>query len=86
MIGLAGVVIVACMVASECPDPVPEGVLVAFGLAGVIPVRLSGGQGTTWRAGQVVLKPADSARAGQWFADVYDGIGQANLGRRGPLI
>jgi uncharacterized protein (TIGR02569 family) len=68
----ADVVMVACMVASECPDAVPEGVLAAFGVAGVVPVRLPGGQGTTWRAGQFVLKPADSVRAGRWFADVYD--------------
>jgi len=71
---LTGVVIVASMVASERPDTVPEEVLVAFGLAGVVPVRLPGGQGTTWLAGQVVLKPADSARAGQWFAEVYDAL------------
>jgi uncharacterized protein (TIGR02569 family) len=49
-------------------------VLAAFGVAGVVPVRLPGGQGTTWRAGQVVLKPADSVRAGRWFAEVYAGL------------
>jgi uncharacterized protein (TIGR02569 family) len=74
LVVLAGVVIVACMVASERLDGVPEEVLVAFGLAGVGPVRLPGGQGTTWRAGQVVLKPADSVRAGRWFAEVYDAL------------
>lgn len=62
------------MEASERLDAVPEEVLAAFGLDGVVPVRLSGGQGTAWRAGQVVLKPADSARAGRWFAEVYDGL------------
>jgi uncharacterized protein (TIGR02569 family) len=56
----------------EMPAGVPAGVLAAFGVAGVAPVRLSGGQGTTWRAGEIVLKPADSVRAGRWFADVYD--------------
>jgi uncharacterized protein (TIGR02569 family) len=71
---LAGVVIVACMIASQHPDAVPEGVLVAFGLAGAVPVRLPGGQGTTWRAGHVVLKAAESARAGRWFAEVYDAL------------
>ncbi len=65
---------VACMAVSECPDAVPEGVLAAFGVAGVVPVRLPGGQGTTWRAGPVVLKPADSVRAGRWFAEVYDAL------------
>jgi uncharacterized protein (TIGR02569 family) len=69
-----GVVIVACMIASERLDAVPEGVLVAFGVAGTVPVRLSGGQGTAWRAGQVVLKPADSVRAGRWAAEVYDAL------------
>ena len=53
---------------------VPAGVLASFGVAGIVPVRLPGGQGTTWRAGQVVLKPADSELAGRWFADVYDGL------------
>ena len=55
-----GGVIVACVAVSEQTDAVPDGVLAAFGVAGVVPVRLPGGQGTTWRAGQVVLKPADS--------------------------
>jgi uncharacterized protein (TIGR02569 family) len=55
-------------------DGVPEGVLAAFGLAGAVPVRLPGGQGTAWRAGRVVLKPADSVRAGRWFAEVYDAL------------
>lgn len=62
------------MVAPERPDTVPEGVLTAFGLAGVAAVRLPGGEGTAWRAGQVVLKPADSVRAGRWFAEVYDAL------------
>jgi uncharacterized protein (TIGR02569 family) len=64
-------VIVACVAASEQTDAVPDGVLAAFA-AGVVPVRLPGGQGTTWRAGALVLKPADSVRAGRWFAEVYD--------------
>jgi uncharacterized protein (TIGR02569 family) len=62
------------MVASERPDAVPADVLAAFGVAGVDPVRLPGGQGTTWRAGRVVLKPADSARADRWDADVFDAL------------
>jgi uncharacterized protein (TIGR02569 family) len=62
------------MVTSERLDAVPEGVLAAFGVAGVGPVRLPGGQGTTWRAGRVVLKPADSARADRWDADVFDAL------------
>jgi uncharacterized protein (TIGR02569 family) len=65
---------VACMVASERLDAVPEEVLAAFGLAGVVPVPLPGGQGSAWRAGQTVLKPADSVREGRWFAEVCDGL------------
>jgi uncharacterized protein (TIGR02569 family) len=65
---------VACMVAPERLDVVPDGVLAAFGVTGAVPVRLPGGQGSTWRAGQVVLKPADSVRAGRWFAEVWDGL------------
>jgi uncharacterized protein (TIGR02569 family) len=71
---LAGVITVSCVVAPERLDVVPEEVLAAFGVAGVVPVRLPGGQGSTWRAGQVVLKPADSARAGRWFAEVCDAL------------
>lgn len=70
----ADVVIVARVVTSEWLDVVPEAVLAAFGAAGVDPVPLSGGRGTAWRAGQVVLKPADSVREGRWFADVYDAL------------
>jgi uncharacterized protein (TIGR02569 family) len=62
------------MVTSEWLDVVPEAVLAAFGAAGIDPVPLSGGRGTAWRAGQLVFKPADSVREGQWFADVYDAL------------
>jgi uncharacterized protein (TIGR02569 family) len=78
------VVIVACMVAAGRADAVPEGavpagrvpddVLAAFGAAGVRPVPLAGGQGTAWRAGRVVLKPADSPPADRWDADVFDAL------------
>ena len=62
------------MVTSEWLDVVPEAVLAAFGATGVDPVPLSGGRGTAWRAGHVVLKRADSVREGRWFADVYDAL------------
>ncbi|MGD0700725.1 MAG: phosphotransferase [Trebonia sp.] len=62
------------MIPAERLDIVPADVLAAFGMAGVSPVRLAGGQGTAWRAGQVVLKPADSAPAGRWDADVFDAL------------
>jgi uncharacterized protein (TIGR02569 family) len=81
---------VASMVDSERPDSeradserldsestaaeVPEEVLAAFGVAGVVPVRLAGGQGTAWRSGPIVLKPAELERADRWNADVFDAL------------
>ena len=53
----------------------PEAVLTAFGLAGTVPARLPGGQGTAWRAGLAVLKPADNDQAARWSADVYATLG-----------
>ena len=62
------------MATSERLGAVPEAVIAAFGVSGAVPVRLAGGQGTTWQAGQVVLKPADSVQAGRWFAEIYDAL------------
>ena len=76
------VVILACVAGSERLDGVPEEVLAAFRLAGAVPVRLPGGQGTTWRAERGGLKPADSVRQGRWFAEVYDAL--ASPGFRVP--
>jgi uncharacterized protein (TIGR02569 family) len=49
------------------PDP---GVLAAFG-AHADPVPLPGGEGTAWRAGKVVLKPAGDPRVARWTAGLY---------------
>jgi hypothetical protein len=49
--------------------PGPE-VLASFG-ASADPVSLPGGRGTAWRAGEVVLKPADDPRVARWTADLY---------------
>jgi hypothetical protein len=35
------------------------------------PVRLPGGEGTAWRAGEVVLKPAGDPRVARWTAELY---------------
>jgi hypothetical protein len=64
--------------------PAP-GVLAAFG-AHADPVPLPGGEGTAWRAGDVVLKPAGDPRVARWTADLYrdlDPLG--SLGPLGPL-
>lgn len=46
-------------------------VLRAFGASGP-PVRLPGGRGLTWRAGDVVLRPHDGAAQTDWRSDVLD--------------
>src|SRR5689334_8226566 len=47
-------------------------VLASFGAAGdTAPVPLPGGQGTAWRAGQMVLKPAGDRRVARWTAGLY---------------
>ena len=49
--------------------PGPE-VLASFG-ASADPVPLPGGEGTAWRAGEVVLKPAGDPRVARWTAGLY---------------
>ncbi len=56
----------------EAAATVPAAVLAAFGLDGVVPARLAGGQGTAWRAGPIVLKPAELEQADRWNADLFD--------------
>jgi uncharacterized protein (TIGR02569 family) len=56
--------------------PGPE-VLASFG-ASAEPVSLPGGEGTAWRAGEVVLKPAGDPRVARWTAELY-----RNLADRG---
>lgn len=50
---------------------IPELVLQAFGVHKVMPERLPGGQGTTWRAGPLALKPTDNETEAAWTADLY---------------
>ncbi len=49
--------------------------LAAFG-AEAGPVRLPGGEGTTWRAGEIVLKPAGDPRIAQWTSDLYQALAE----------
>jgi hypothetical protein len=47
-------------------------VLASFGAsADVDPVPLPGGEGTSWRVGDMVLKPAGDPRVARWTADLY---------------
>ena len=50
--------------------PPPE-VLEAFGASGE-PVLMAGGQGRTWRVGDLVLKPVEDVVEHAWVAGVYD--------------
>jgi hypothetical protein len=58
--------------------PGPE-VLASFG-ASADPVSLPGGEGTAWRAGEAVLKPAGDPWVARWTADLY-----LDLDPLGPL-
>src|SRR5215470_17910036 len=59
------------------PDP---GVLAAFGVR-ADPVPLPGGEGTAWRAGEIVLKPAGDPRVARWTADLYRDLGRLTASR-----
>ena len=50
-------------------------VLAAFG-ARADPVSLPGGEGTAWRAGALVLKPAADPRVARWTADLYQALAE----------
>ncbi len=53
--------------------------------AGVAPVSLPGGEGTSWRAGNLVLKPAGDPRVARWTADLYLSLsGREDPGFRVP--
>jgi uncharacterized protein (TIGR02569 family) len=51
----------------------PDGVLAAFGITDD-PVRLPGGQGGTWRAGRLVLKPVGFGAETRWRSEVLSGL------------
>ena len=50
---------------------IPDPILEAFGVQETMPKRLPGGQGTTWRAGPLILKPTDNGTAAAWTAKLY---------------
>lgn len=53
--------------------PPPDRVLRAFGTHGPAS-RLPGGQGTSWRAGSLVLKPGTDGEEARWLAEVLDSV------------
>ncbi|MBT2503973.1 hypothetical protein J7E22_15665 [Curtobacterium sp. ISL-83] len=52
---------------NDAPD---AATLRAFGVAGSVPERLAGGQGTTWRAGDLVFRPHGNAAEAAWRSGV----------------
>jgi uncharacterized protein (TIGR02569 family) len=57
------------------PQPPPQAVLTRFGVASAPLERLAGGQGTSWRAGHLVFKPADvQVTELEWLTDVLSQI------------
>ena len=57
----------------------PAGVLRAFGVSDIEPTRLSGGEGTSWRAGPLVVKPATDARFATWHAGLMADLPEADF-------
>ena len=57
-------------------QPPPEEVLESFGLTGAAAQPVSGGQGRTWSAGGVVLKPVDDAVEAAWLGDVLSELAE----------
>jgi uncharacterized protein (TIGR02569 family) len=67
--------------------PPPPAVLAAFGATGARPVPLGGGQGTSWVAGEVVLKPAELDQDEQaWQAQVLGQIPQVGFRLARPRV
>jgi uncharacterized protein (TIGR02569 family) len=67
------------------PSPPPASVLAAFGVSGT-PVRLAGGQGSSWRVGDAVLKPLDlSEEQLAWQAAVSRSISRDDFRVSNPL-
>ena len=58
------------------PSQPPAHVLAAFDVAGCVPVPLEGGQGTSWRAGDLVLKPAVNPDELAWQVSAFSRVSQ----------
>lgn len=54
--------------------PPPEHVLAAFGVPAATPELLAGGQGQTWRCGDVVVKPTQDAAETAWIARTFESL------------
>lgn len=68
----------ACM--SGRPRP-PGDVLVDFGVAGARPVLLSGGEGRSWRADDIVLKPVARMAEADYVATLFASLPESDAVR-----
>ncbi|WP_235500351.1 hypothetical protein [Leifsonia sp. Root227] len=59
------------------PQPPSDDVLAAFGASGT-PVLLPGGRGLTWRAGDVVLRPAEPSEETEWKSSVLAALAESD--------
>lgn len=62
----------------------PQAVLEAFRVTEV-PHRLLGGQGTTYRAGSIILKPIGDSDEATWLAQLFEAIPEAGFRVARPL-
>ncbi|WP_084613897.1 TIGR02569 family protein [Nakamurella lactea] len=66
-------------------NPPAEHVRAAFGVASAEPELLAGGQGTTWRCGDTVLKPAASTAEAAWIASTFEQLQIAGIRLARPV-
>ncbi|MDQ3308026.1 MAG: TIGR02569 family protein, partial [Actinomycetota bacterium] len=57
----------------------PASVVAAFGAGPARVGRLAGGQGRTWRVGDLVLKPVDHVVEHAWVSEVFAGWRDARV-------
>jgi uncharacterized protein (TIGR02569 family) len=66
--------------------PPPPSVLAAFAIPDdAVPHRLDGGRGSSWRAGDLVLKPVDDPIEGAWSAKVVARLHEPGLRTAEPV-
>jgi len=66
-------------------SPPADHVRAAFGVASAEPELLAGGQGVTWRCGDVVLNPAASSAEAAWIANTFEQLRVDNVRLARPV-
>jgi len=70
---------------SDLPAPPPEHVLRAFAAAAEPPELLAGGQGRSWRCGNIVIKPAPDPAEASWLATTFEQLPVAGVRLARPV-